>query len=438
MKTLRLLCLLAAFIPLAGCPGDPCFTDSIGIPEPQHQLALVGRQVELTLFPFVPGNCDGSDIPGSPTSLVAEVSDPDYLSVPVQTSLRAPSSASLRFTPQQPGRYHIFAAFSPVGGIHQFELYAVNDRSADVPLEFLSLPCTTLDRTLHGAWLCDDALFRDTSPLQSFPGARVAIADNVVWVVDSTRAQRFVDTGTELQLTASVTHAQGAAEALLATPEELVVLHSRALVRFTFDESSLIASAPTPWAGSAVSFHPQGPTGLLLRSGERLALVTRSTEFFDSFLQVCAYRLDAGRFVRTSDPCQTHSGLVIGFEAQGLWVGDARFSPNDFTSLRWLEWTPAGLVEQASLPLSFNLRILDTKSFHRGSVVPVLIPSFLPPTSSPIFALATYSPERHAILLEHLDSEIALPLASSSLLWGPRLPSDPSSGLRIRVRSPSP
>ncbi|MDY7231595.1 hypothetical protein [Hyalangium rubrum] len=402
-------------------------------------MAMAGKLANLRIFSHVAIPCEGP-VP-TPASVTVEISDPDNLPVGHQSFLNTSPKASaiVEFTPTKAGRHHILAAFEPVGGIHQLELQVVGDRSAKATRLEYGKTCNALERTCLGAWVCDSNVTREGAVLKSFPNGRLAVAGDVVWVVEPLQIQRYVDTGVALELTATLAHFHGAAEFLLASEEELVVLHSAVLQRISFSGAGLSSTGPTGWEKRESPFTQDGPPGLLIRSGDRLGVVTRFTPSPGTppVNQVCPYRLEGGHFVRTSEPCQQFSGTIVGFEPQGLWVGDPRFVfiEGEFVGLKWMEWTATGLVEQASLSLNSDLELIDLPVRQRLSVAPVLSHKFALGNGS-LIAVATYAPERHTILLEHLGGEVLEPLVSTSLLWGVPVTGSPATGISVRLRPP--
>ncbi|KFE60839.1 hypothetical protein [Hyalangium minutum] len=445
LKTCRFLLLLGVLWGLTGCPDTPCFDGGVGVfPGAQPGVILVGEPARLEVAPSAVSAC-GQQFDTTPESLTVEVYGPDNQPVASQATLGNPTSALaiVKFTPDKPGRYHVFAAFDPVGGIQQMDLYAARNRSAEAPLFNLPSLCTSLERTQRGGWLCDLQFLRDGKLVKGFTSGRLAVAGDVVWVASSAQVQRYVDTGTELLLTASRSTNVSSAEFLLATENELLMLSSSALDRFVYDGTQTLSfpsSVQVPVTSERVG--TTGLSGLLVRSGDRLGLVTHAppsggVQPFNSFTtQVCSYRLEGERIVRTADPCQTFTGKVVGYEPGVLWVGTPLSFGEQFSDLRRLEWTAAGIAEQASLPLGQNFQLSPQPFSPRNWVVPVV----MSPVSTVGFAnrvtVAVYSPERRSILLEMLDTELTNPSASGSLLW-----TGPSSGPltpRVRVRPTTP
>lgn len=442
MMTRRFLFLLTALLGLSGCSSGPdCFTSG-GVSAPTRQLGVlvVDEPAQLLLSPQFLRSCD-TGIPPEPTSLSVELSDPDNEPVEHQARMGNPttSSAFLHFTPDKPGRYHVFAAFEPVGGIQQFDLYAAKNRSAEAPLHRLSQACRAVERTQRGGWLCDTDFIRDGSVVTKFTGSRVAVAGDVVWVADSLRVQRFVDTGAALELSGTLQHVHGSAEFLLASTDELVILHGTTLQRITFNGTALASVGATLWQPGGEPVTPGGPKGLLLRKGDQLAVVASTLLSTGTANLACAYRLEAGRFVRAASDCQTFTGQIVGFEQHILWTASATFSSNTFSDLRRLEWEGGTLVSQASLPLSSDLELPSQDFARRNSVVPVIITVPLAASNQRSRgAVVVYSPERRTLQLEFLDPDLAAPVASSTLLWGSPGAGGTGAGVHIRVRPTTP
>lgn len=443
MTTCRFFLLLGALLGLSGCPGGAdCVVDAVPRPPQRPGLILVGQEVHLKLTPSVSGMCGGERLE-LPRSFEVEVSGPDNLPVPSQATLGAPPNtpAHLKFTPDQQGRYHIFAAFEPVGGLQQFDLYAARDRSAEAPAHTLLQSCTALERTLRGGWVCDSSFLRDGKVVQAFGDARVAVAGDVVWAVDTTQIQRFVDTGTALELTASMTDAASTADFLLASETELLALRSSNLSRVTFDgtpELRLKGSEVFPVSGTVGS---TGLRGLLIRSGDEVAVIANdssgsSGQPSNTFTsRACMYRIEPDRLTRRAAPCQSFTGDVVGYEPTGVWVGTRLSFEEELTELRWLELTDAGLVEQASLPLGRGFQVPRHPLLARHTATPVLHSLSLHNARS-LLAVPTYAAHRRTILLEILETELLQFSASQHLLWG--TPATNPRSLRVRIRPTTP
>lgn len=255
-----------------------------------------------------------------------------------------------------------------------------------------------------------------------------------------------MDTGTALLLTASQTLGSvNAPEFLLATEGELLVLRGNTLDRLVYDGTQTLShpsSVQLPFTSGVIG--TTGLRGLLVRAGDRLGVVTNAVNSgtpqpLNSFTtQVCSYQLSGERFVRTADPCQTFTGNVVGYEPSVLWVGTPLSFGEQFSDLRWLEWTATtGLSEQASLPLGQNYSLSAQAFSQRNWVVPVVQSMSSSVGSSTRSTVAVYSAERRSILLELLDSDLPNPSASGSLMWmGPGLGTTRSPRVRVRPTTP--
>ncbi len=444
MKICRFFLLLGALLGLPGCPEPPC-GGSIGAPASQQPgVILVGDEARLRVSPVINDGCSTENVE-SPSSLTVEVSGPDNLPVSSHATLGNPprASATVTFTPDKPGRYHVFAAFDPVGGIQQFDLYAARNRSAEAPVHALPLACGSLERTSRGGWVCDSFFVRDGGSVRQFNGARLAVAGDVVWVVSASQTQRFVDTGTALELTATLTGGTSTTETLIASETELLALRVPGVDRIVFDGTPTLVlkgSELLPTGTNTI-----GSTGLryiLLRSGDQVVILGNATpsspgQPSGSFTsQACPYRIEPDRIVRLTGTCQTISGDVVGYEPGGLWVA-TRFAFGDgVADLRWLELAGGKLVDQASLPLGTNFEVVKRSFSLRNTAVPVIVskvPS-LDPRAKP--TMPVYAPDRRTLLLEFLDSELPEPTASTSLLWSRT--NNSNALLRIRVRPTAP
>jgi hypothetical protein len=441
MKTRRFLPLLAGgLLGLTGCPDEPCNAlPPFGASGAQSGVIMVGEQVRLFVSPQIQPNCDG-EIDSLPSSFSAEVYGPDNQPVPHQATFGTPSSTTgtIRFTAEKIGRHHVFAAFDPVGGIQQFDLHAAVDRSAEAVLHPFPRSCVSLERTRRGAWVCDTDFVRGELTVRQFTGGRLAVAGDTVWVVSNDVIQRFVDTGTDLVLTGS-TPAHGSIEFLLPTENELLVLHALTLERVSFNGTTLAYAGSAPWSPGISPFNTEGPQGVLLRVGDKVAVVTRrARSSLEDLSELCSYQLEGTGIVRTSESCQTFSTRLIGYEPNALWTGEASTFSNSVSDVRRMEWTGTQLVEQAAFPLGTSLGLSTRIYMHRQSVVPVIIapPTPSSPRSRPV--VLVYSTERRSFALEYLDAEIQAPLASTTLIWGLPLGATTGSAIRVRVRPPAP
>ena len=439
MKLLRLLPLLVALTGLSGCDGgdDACFFPDVGASVPPSGIILAGELTTLRLSPNLIGSC--GSVQAVPDSLSVEVSDPDNQPVENQAALGAPGSSSvIRFTPSKPGRHHVFVAFEPVGGIQQFALHAAMDRSRDARTQRLQQGCTTLELTQKGALVCNMDVLRDGAYVQRFTNSTLAVAGDVVWVVTTSRIHRYVDTGSTLLLTATlVATIQAPPEALHAWENELVVLTPATLQRFAFDGTALALTGSTNWAPATSPIVSGGPRVLTVRTGDRLGLVSRlgPTTSNTPGYQVCPYRLDAGRFMRTTEVCTPFNGVVVGYEPSALWIADPRpFTETDFTGLRYAQWTATGLAEQASLPLGGNLRMSTGPFQSRQTAVPTITSGLSSIVSQQLVAMPVYSADRRAILLEYLGPDLTEPTASVKLIWGTTLGAGTAGSTLIRFR----
>ncbi|SEL30521.1 hypothetical protein SAMN05444354_105170 [Stigmatella aurantiaca] len=440
----RLLALpgaLALLVGLPACPDPIGCTTSPALPPSVTELMLVGVPTHLTVHAALPG-C----IPEAPrpSSLAVELSGPDNLPVPVQKAFEPanPTLGVLHFIPEQAGRYHLFAAFDPVGGIIQADLHAARDRSGETAPVMLPLDCGTLERTQPGAWICDVRVLREGVLVRDFPGSRLAVAGEVVWRMDPRLIERYVDTGTELVLTGTWPHAEGKVEAVLATRETLVALHGQTVQHVAFDGTALTGGAPTRWATGTELPSGLGPKALLMRAGDTLA-ITAGRPFGSSSPfsnEACPYTVVNGRIERTASACTGFNGSVVGFEPGGLWVEE----PGTQT-LSYHAWTPGGLMPRAAMSLN-GLQTFFTTAEGKNTSVPVLtssqnFPSSLGRTLRPPHALMpAYDAVQRRLLLEYLDSGMVLPQASSTLMWGRSTvftSGSPFTALRILSRPPA-
>jgi hypothetical protein len=230
---------------------------------------------------------------------------------------------------------------------------------------------------------------------------------------------------------------------LIASETELLALRTSGIDRIVFDGTQALTLK-----GSAFLPPSTGTVGstslrnLLVRSGDQLVIISNASTNStsqppNSFTsQACPYRIEPERILRTTDPCQTFTGDVVGYEPGGLWVG-TRFPFGEFLSdLRWMEMTGGKLVEQASLSLGMNFETAKHSFSARNTAVPVLITSGSPLSTRFQPTMPVYAPAQRTIQLEFLDSEMPQPSASTSLQWGAANGS--GSTLRVRVRPTTP
>jgi hypothetical protein len=421
MKTARLLFALTALLSLSGCPGPadvPCTTTPVFDGNSGRPDAFrVGGEAQLQVFAVQTRSCDDTTDAQSPERVTATVYDPGNHILPSDVTLRPDEQvATVRFTPRTTGRHHVLVAFAPVGSIQQLGAYVARSWSGSTSATTLPLPrCTQLDRTSRGTWLCDGVALRE-------PGGRavrlgtstlapdVAVSGDVVWVVGEGRVRRFVDTGTELELMGSLLLGTAApvrvVQSRLATANELWVLDEHRLHRFTFSDTGVLAAAgATPWtSGSETTFGADGVMGLLVRQGPDRVLVVRMREGPNS--QACPYQLRPdGAFARTSEPCQSVSGMPVGLEEGVLWtrVGE----PGQTSGQTLLRWVLRGgtLVEQGTLALDAPVPGVGA-SLRPGFVVPDIR---LGTHASALSVLPVVSAEQSPLGLELLPAGASAP-----------------------------
>ncbi|MBZ4420795.1 hypothetical protein [Myxococcus sp. RHSTA-1-4] len=367
MKTASPLLALTAVLAVSGCSASdaPCITPpSIGgntsVSPPAYE---VDSSATLHVSPFQTFACrDDTRASQLPDSVTAQVFDPENTELPVEVSLSGGgSSAILRFTPRMAGRHHVLVAFAPVGSVQQFGAYVARPWRGSNSSITLPLPrCTQLDRTARGTWLCDGVALREPNAKAvrfstSTVAPDVAISGNVVWVVGEGRVRRFVDTGTDLELTGSLLLSQSlpAIQSRLATENELLVLDARSLHRFTFTDTGVLAAAgATPWpSGATVPFGIDSVTGLLVRVAEDRLMVVQMERAPDS--RACPFQLGPdGVYTAAPEPCQPLPGLPVGYAEGTVWtrVGDPFQAPFGQTLHLW-KARKGALVEQGTLAL---------------------------------------------------------------------------------------
>jgi hypothetical protein len=329
-----------------------------------------------------------------------------------------------------------------VGSIQQLDLYVAREWSGVAPRVVLPLPrCTQLDRTTRGTWLCDGVALREPGGPQVRLSAStsqrpdVAVAGNVVWVVGEGRVRRFVDTGTELELTGSLLLNQVTTlkviQSRLATESELWVLDNQHLHRFTFTATGVLAASPAVlWnTGRRASFGLDSVLGLLVRAAADRVLVVQLVEGQLSNSLACPFRLGLnGAFAATGEPCQPVPGMPVGFEEGVLWT---RVLDQGQTLHRW-EVAAGKLAEQGSLVLDISVAPLG-EPLRPGFIIPRLhmMSAVGPGAAAPVMSL-----ERRTLGLELLpDTAFAgFDALSPRFYWDgdPRLN---SGGTEVHERS---
>lgn len=449
--TCRLALALLLLSGLTGCSEDDSFEGCAGpIPIrpglPNPGIVRTNGPARVYALPISFSMCEG-DSSTYPSSATAEVTGPagELLPARIELGTRATVTA-VQFTPEQPGPHHILLEFAPRGGIHQVDVHAALDRSAEAPIQSLSQSCASLERTAQGAWVCDSAVVRGTESLGSFPNSRLAVAGDVVWVVDGLNVRRYVDTGTALTQTGTAGRGLGGVEFLLASPNELVVLFNGSLALYTFQGGVLTPGGVTPWTRPNVSIMPESPYGVLLREGNQLAIATRVRA--DPVFEVCPYLLLSGKFERTPGDCARFPGEIIGFEPGILWTRDqpATSSTGERNPVQLRRWVWAGgqLAEQSSISLGLHVLVADRPKL-RTAVVPLVRNTPPPGNTSPVappdiplvYSVVMWSPQRKALILDHLDHEMTNGLASPGLYWA-LAPAPASQATKVRIRPPAP
>ncbi|MFL5343183.1 MAG: hypothetical protein ACJ8AT_00210 [Hyalangium sp.] len=371
-----------------------------------------------------------------PISATSEAYGPQGGELPSEVVFSGPdASPVLGFSLEQPGHYHFATFFSPVGGVFQSDLHAARDRSDQPPLSRLPSYCPSLERTTQGAWVCYSKVFRGDTQEAFFYNTHTAVAGDTVWVVSDTEVRRFVDTGTQLTLTDSLSDPDLHAEFLLPSPDELLVVRVGGLVRYTRDQGLVRSVTPTPWNGTEVGF--QAPPAILLRDGDRLMFVSRLKIGAIPPLaeEACPYRLTARGTERTQDACQTLPGQVVGFEPDVLWLAETGPSPTSQLLHRHV-FKGGRLVEEGALNLDSAVEFVP-QNLRLSNAVPVLRTPRLPGNSpDTLYAVVAWEPERQELLLDALNPGITLPRASRSFYWGLVSPGGPEESSRIYPRPP--
>jgi hypothetical protein len=419
MKTAPLLAL-TALVALCGCAADDdsCITTPLfngGSSGPPSFRVGVPASLEVSAVQTL--SCNDSAASQVPDSVSAEVFDPDNHLLPSEVSLTVNGvSAFVRFTPRTTGRHHVLVAFAPVGSVQQLGVYVAKDWSGRPTATTLPLPrCTQLDRTTKGTWVCDGVALHEGGRTQRLGTSTtlapdVAVVGNVVWVVGSEgRVRRFVDTGTDLELTGSLLLSLTAPvmtiQSRLASERELWVLDSQRLHRFTFSDTGVLAAAgATPWtSGSERPLGTDSASGLLVRMSTDRVRVVRITTWPNS--ESCPFQLGPdGAFAATGEPCLPLPGQPVGFEEGVVWtrVGEP-FQAAGQTLRRWVV-SGDTLVEQGTLVLDGQIEAV-VSPLRAGFIVPDIR---LGTHAGAFSVLPVVSPEQGPLGLELLPGNPAL------------------------------
>ncbi|MCP3063005.1 hypothetical protein LXT21_29940 [Myxococcus sp. K38C18041901] len=392
MKT-TLPLTLAAVLASVGCSADdqaPLCTVSpaTGLFTRDPVVVSLGTAVSLRMdVATLMLVCDDGRPAQAPDTATVEVLDPENHRVPAEVSLGdLGGEATVSFAPTTVGRHHVLLSFAPVGGVRQLGVHVASAWSGSPTPITLPLPrCGQLDRTTRGLWLCDGVAMRGTEdrPLRlgtATTPADVSISGNVVWVVGDGRVRRYVDTGTELELTDSLlTDVPGTQplQGRLASEDELVVLDSERLHRFVLTDAGVLTMPPsTPWRKPGVQgrFGRAQSTGLLVRASAQRVLVVSLTGPGSPDSQACPFEpSEEGVLLPvTGEPCAPLRGIPVGLEDGALWtlVGSAQPLFPERTLYRW---TLVGdrLTQDGALGLEMSLGVVEG-SLHLGPTVPTL------------------------------------------------------------------
>ncbi|NTX10089.1 hypothetical protein HUA76_04785 [Myxococcus sp. CA056] len=435
MKT-TLPLALAALLALPGCaqndepalcnlslPGEAPGIDPLLVPVG----APAAMRVDIATRTL---QCESGKTAQAPDTATAEVFDPENQLIPSEVSLQASGTvATLSFTPTVVGRHHVILAFTPVGGIRQLGVYAASHWAGAPSPVTLPLPrCGQLERTAHGLWLCDGVALRSPSdrPLRLGTGATppdVAVSGNVVWVVGDGRVRRYVDTGSELELTGSLllstTTGVKVIQSRLASENELVVLDAELLHRFVFTDTGVLES-PTPafWATGQprIPFGLDSAVGLLVRAAEDQVLVVSQPGPIDNST-ACTFKVGAdGAFLPEGLLCALVRGRPVGMEDGILWTQVGVNIPTLNAGRMLHRWgiSEGRLEERNALILDASIAVADAP-LRGGFTVPAL---YAVPRKNTALTRPRVLPDRSALGLELMPTN--MPLAEGARATSPR------------------
>lgn len=191
----------------------------------------------------------------------------------------------------------------------------------DAGVEVLPFACADLDRTVHGAWVCDNAVLRDGMVFETLPeGWRYATSGTAIWGVaeGGQEVSRWEDHGSGPLERQTL---KGPADA--GTPpsqvQMLVPSESELLLRWRTTVERYDASADGGNVQRTFTF--VAPAGRALsRSGDAILLDDETTDF--NAPEICLYTLGDAGLERSSATCAVASTVIQGSDERGLWAYD--------------------------------------------------------------------------------------------------------------------
>lgn len=339
-------CTLLGLVYFSGCGsrcesptqgvGDFIWTDGSGssmwpIGRQNKQPWFQGQPVTLKFDISITRRCAP---PRNTIAAAVRVRDPGGTDVPVNltASLEAEPNhfvthAAFDFVPPRPGTYSIEASYEPGLRTDQTRELIVfqSAPSPRVPVRTFNRVCRSVQLTTAQTWLCDGDAVRGEEVVQTLPGALV-VAGNVVWQVANGRLTRHVDNGSgPLASTppAPLDVPDETVARLLPSPDDVVVVTTRSLARYTYDPiAGLTAAGRVNFTGA---FAPSATSPAALRTVDRVYVGAATYNGLGGIngATVCGFQITStGGLSPVAQPCQTYPEILIGADDQALWIGE--------------------------------------------------------------------------------------------------------------------
>ncbi len=371
MPSKALCCLALAGLSLAGCGGPISSTPppqcglngggadsagaSIALPPSADPVFLVGAEAIVT---FDGSDTFGTGCQGEQIFREARVKlfDPKNDELTPTVEVFRPGSGQVqvqvKFTPQQPGWYHVTAVldFGSRTPLLQKEVMATV-RRLDAPMVELSAACATLERTQAGSLLCDHQVFRAGTAVQSLPlGTQVAVAGNAVWTYSNGTLNRYVDSGAG---TLTPTPASGLSTGqtdvvqLLAREDELFVIARFNVGWYQLQGGALTKVASLALTSQETPYPTVNTRALAVRIADRLHLALPGVS--GNNFQLLSLVLGTNTLGRAAT-ATVLPGQVVGVNTGGFFVAEAQ-------QVRYLTPSPTGAPEvkaRSALPNGYE------------------------------------------------------------------------------------
>lgn len=313
----RLLGILLLGALAAGCGKAVCDATGITVDDPPQGPPISGQPVSLGLHVDVSSAC----MKASEVKVSAILHDPNGAEVPVHLSQQSQEvdgrthvDATLSFTPQTGGNYHLDGQFTSDGKPFTRNLLVITGADGATPvLQTLPRPCASLARTVKGALVCDGVVFRATTEEQTLDGG-VAVAGDSVWTYADGTLSAYADPGSgPLTALGEIAASDGGAALLAAGPRDAYVIWDAQVQHFALTDAGVVAAGAV-----GVLFGPDaGPA--------------RAASYANGFALVAADAPDAGSYVCEVDSadgglsagaCTATTHAVLGGDGRGIWLAD--------------------------------------------------------------------------------------------------------------------